>query len=113
MYMFGALYGTMAWQHQSGFNSASATPHESRMSGILSAWREAGKFAVIALLAGCATTFMKHPDFAAQSSSAHATLALVKGTHTRPQIEIPTAFTQLVPPGVRGTFAASLIIGYV
>ncbi len=111
MYMFGALYGTMAWQHQSGFNSASATPHESRMSGILSAWREAGKFAVIALLAGCAMTFMKHPDFAAQSSSAHATLALVKDAHTQAQMEIPIALTHLLPTGLRGMFAAILLMG--
>ena len=43
MYMFTAVYGTMAWQNASGYNSAPLTPHESRMGTILGRWREMGR----------------------------------------------------------------------
>ncbi len=111
MGMFAGFYGTMAWQHQSAFNSASATPHESRMGGILSGWRETGKGAVIALLAGCAMTYLHHPDFAAQSAAAHAELATITNARVHEQMEVPVALSHLLPGGLRGAFCAILLMG--
>lgn len=111
MGMFGGLYGTMAWQYQSAFNSAAATPHESRMGGVLSGWRDTGKGAVIALLAGCAMTFLHHPAFAAQSAAAHAELARISDARVHEQMEVPVALAYLLPAGLRGAFCAILLMG--
>ncbi|HSH92839.1 MAG TPA: hypothetical protein VK968_01700, partial [Roseimicrobium sp.] len=111
MGIFGGLYGTMAWQHQSAYNSASITPHESRMSGILSGWRETGKIAVIALLACCAMTYLNNPDFAVQSAGAHAELAGIQDARVQEQMQIPVALSHLLPNGLRGAFCAILLMG--
>ncbi len=42
-----AIYGIMAWQNSSAYNSAPLTPHEGRMGAVLSRWREMGKLAVV------------------------------------------------------------------
>lgn len=111
MGIFGGLYGTMAWQHQSAYNSASITPHESRMSGILSGWRETGKIAVIALLACCAMTYLQNPDFAIQSADAHAEIARIHDPRVQEQMQIPVALSHLLPNGLRGAFCAILLMG--
>ncbi|HKB89240.1 MAG TPA: sodium:proline symporter [Opitutaceae bacterium] len=111
MGMFGGLYATMAWQYQSSYNSASITPHESRMGGILSGWRETGKGAIIALLAVCGMTFLQHPDFAIQAASVHAEIARISDPQTREQMQIPIALSHLLPTGLRGAFCAILLMG--
>ncbi|MES2310313.1 MAG: sodium:proline symporter, partial [Verrucomicrobiota bacterium] len=42
MSVFVGVYGTMAWQNQSAYNSAAISAHESRMGNILGRWREMG-----------------------------------------------------------------------
>jgi solute:Na+ symporter, SSS family len=111
MGMFGSVYGTMAWQNQSGYNSASLNAHESRMGGILASWRSNGKAAVVVLLGLCGMTFLQHPDFAAQSASAHAALAHIADEHTRNQMQFPVALAHLLPVGVKGALCAILLMG--
>ena len=111
MGIFGGIYGTMAWQHQSAYNAASITPHESRMSGILSGWRETGKIAVIALLACCAMTYLQNPDFALQSAGAHAEIARIHDPRVQEQMQIPVALSHILPTGLRGAFCAILLMG--
>ncbi len=45
----GSIYGTMAWQNQSSYNSAPLTGHEGVMGGLLGRWRGLGQGAVITL----------------------------------------------------------------
>ena len=70
MTVFVGTYGTMAWQNSSAYNAAGATPHEARMGGLLGRWREAGKGAVVTLLAVAAITYLGHADFAQASTGA-------------------------------------------
>jgi SSS family solute:Na+ symporter len=105
------VYGTMAWQNNSAYNSAALTPHESRMSGILGRWREMGRTTVIALLAICALTFLSHPDFAAQAQGAVDQSAQLGDSHTREQMRVPIALAHLLPIGVKGALCAILLLG--
>ncbi len=105
------VYGTMAWQNNSAYNSAALTPHESRMSGILGRWREMGRTTVIALLAVCAMTFLTHPDFAAQSRGAVEQASHLADAHAREQMSIPIALAHLLPVGIKGALCAILLLG--
>jgi len=105
------VYGTMAWQNSSGFNAAARTPHTAVMGGLLGRWRDLGKGAVIALLAVCALTFLQHPDFAAASAGAHATIDSIVDSQTQSQMRVPVALNHLLPVGVLGVFASVLLLG--
>ncbi len=111
MGIFLNVYGTMAWQNQSAYNSASLTAHESRMGGILASWRGAGKAAVVVLLALCGMTYLQHPDFAVQAASVHAELSRIQDPQTREQMQIPVALSHLLPEGVKGALCAILLMG--
>lgn len=111
MGMFISVYGTMAWQNQSAFNSAAISAHESRMAGILSRWRELGKAAITPLLAVCAMTFLAHPQFAAQASGAHAEIARIADIKMQNQMTIPIGVEHMLPMGVRGALCVILLMG--
>jgi SSS family solute:Na+ symporter len=111
MGLFMSIYGTMAWQNASGYNSASLTPHESRMGGVLGRWRELGKVAVVTLLAVCAMTYLNHPDFAAQSAKAHQDIASISPQKIQDQMTVPVALSHLLPVGVRGALCVILLMG--
>ena len=110
---FLVIYGTGAWQHSSAYKSAAITPHASVMANILGRWRENGKGAVVTLLAVCAVTFLKHPDFAAQAMAAHAETAAITNIQIRSQMEVPIALAHFLPMGVKGLLCAILVMGIV
>jgi SSS family solute:Na+ symporter len=109
--LFASFYGTMAWQNASGYNAAGLSAHETRMGGILYSWREAGKNAVIMLLAICALTYLHHPDFAAQAAQVHIKVAQIASDQAREQMELPIAVATMLPIGVKGIFCAILLMG--
>lgn len=111
MALFSSFYGTMAWQNASGYNSAGLSAHENRMGGVLYSWREAGKSAVIMLLAISALTYLHHPAFAAQAAQVQAKVAQIANPQAREQMELPIAVATLLPAGVKGLFCAILLMG--
>ncbi|WPJ97256.1 hypothetical protein SH580_05985 [Coraliomargarita algicola] len=111
MAAFVNVYGTMAWQNQSAYNSAGLTAHENRMGSILGRWREFGKQALVYLLAMCAMTYMMHPDFLQESIQVNNALAMIPGENSQDQMRIPMAVSYLLPIGVKGAFCAILIMG--
>ncbi len=111
MGIFGGVYGTMAWQNASGYNSAALSPHEGRMGGLLGRWREMGKTVVVTLLAVCALTFMQHPDFAARSQTAHAVVSQIENSTIQQQMRMPIAVAYMLPLGVKGLLCAILLMG--
>lgn len=111
MATFAAVYGTMAWQNASAYNSAAITPHASVMGGILGRWRESGNVAVVTLLAVCAVTFLHHPDFAARAAVVHQEVRNIAGAQIQKQMEIPVALSHFLPAGIKGVLCAVLLMG--
>lgn len=111
MTMFVGVYGTMAWQNASAYNSAAITAHESRMAGILGRWREFGKNAVIVLLAICAVTFLRHPDFARESAMVPGVISRIPEHQIQEQMRVPIALSYLLPAGAKGVLCAVLLLG--
>ncbi len=111
MGIFGFVYGTMAWQNASAYNSAAFSPHESRMGSILGRWRDMGKAAVVTLLGICAVTFLHHPDFAAQAAVVNAMIGQIADPNVQEQMQSPIAIAHFLPVGVRGLLCAALLMG--
>ncbi len=107
----GSMYGTMAWQNQSAYNSAPLTAHEGVMGNLLGQWRGFGQAAVIVVLAVCAMTYLRDPAYAAKAVQVHADVARIDNPQTQEQMEIPIAITHFLPEGLRGALCAVLLLG--
>ena len=108
MVIWYAVYGRMAWQNASAYNSAGLTAHEGRMGAILTNWREMGKVAVITLLAMAALTYLHTAEGAAQVQH---DLDRISDRQAREQMTSPIALASLLPIGVKGAFCAILLMG--
>ena len=107
----GSIYGTMAWQNQSAYNSAPLTAHESVMGNLLGQWRQLGQAAVMTLLAICAMTYLHDQTYAAGAARVHAELSQITNAQTREEMEIPIALTHILPAGLRGALCTILLLG--
>lgn len=111
MGMFISVYGTMAWQNASAYNSAAISAHASVMGSILGRWREAGKGMCVTLLAICAVTFLHHPTFATQAATVHHVLDGISDAHVRSQMEVPVSLSNMLPMGIKGILCVVLLMG--
>jgi SSS family solute:Na+ symporter len=105
------IYGTMAWQNQSAYNSAPLNGHEARMGGLLGSLRGMGKGAVATLLGICAYTYLNNPAYAAGAAEVHATASRIANPQIQEQMTIPIAVTHILPPGLHGALCAVLLLG--
>ena len=105
------MYGRAAWQNAVNYSGAALTPHEGRMGGVLTSFREMGKSAVVVFLALAAVTYMHHADFSAGAAHVHDVVKQIANQHAREQMEAPIALANLLPIGVKGIFVAILLMG--
>lgn len=111
MSIFVWVYGTMAWQNASGYNSAALNAHESRMGIVLGRWRDMSRVVTVTLLAICAATFLAHADFAAAAAPAKEAIAGIADPQLRQQMSVPVALAHLLPIGIKGLLCAILLMG--
>ena len=104
-------YGRGAWQNAAGYGGSALTPHEGRMGGIITSFREMGKGAVVTFLALAAVTFLHHPAFAAGAAHVHELVSQISNKQEQEQMEAPIALATLLPIGVKGIFCAILFMG--
>jgi SSS family solute:Na+ symporter len=107
------IYGTMAWQNSHAFNSSAATPHDSRMGGLLSNWKAFGLSLVVTLLAACAVTYLNHPDYANGAAAVRNAAAKISDKNTAQQMLIPIALAHLLPVGIKGLVCAIIVMGVI
>ena len=110
MALFVNTYATMAWQNSHAFNSSAATPHESRMGGILGRWRAFASGVMVIVLAVCAMTYLSS---ATGHSTVAAALSGVSDPTTADQMRVPVALSHLLPAGVRGALLAVCLMGII
>ncbi|MCC6422128.1 MAG: hypothetical protein IT447_01505 [Phycisphaerales bacterium] len=107
--IFGAVYGTLAWQGSQGFNASAANPHEAKMGGILGRWRDFALRVMLILLAISAYTYMHHPDFAAGAAQVNHELSQIDNPQIQEQMRVPVALSHLLPIGIKGIFLAVMV----
>jgi SSS family solute:Na+ symporter len=105
------LYGTLATQNTQGFNAAARSPHESRMAGILGNWRLNTRIALLATIGTVAYTFLKHPDFLHASEQANKLVNSIENRQIQKQMTLSAALRYLLPPGIKGLFCSTMIMG--
>ncbi len=105
------IYGTMAWQNASGYNSAAWSAHEGRMGSLLGRWREMGKMAVVTLLGVCALTFLQPSRLCRAGRTGRGSRSPDSDAHVQEQMEMPIAIAHFLPAGVKGALCAIFLMG--
>jgi SSS family solute:Na+ symporter len=108
MGIWGTVYSTMAWQNNSGFNSAAASAHESRMGYILGTWRAFALSTAMFILAVASMTYLNQPEGAAVLKHR---LAAISDPQTAEQMALPIGLAQILPIGIKGVFVSIVLMG--
>lgn len=108
--LVGLVYTQMAWQGNQGFNSSAANPHEAKMGRILASWRGYAMGLMLTIVALGAYAFLHHPDFAARAAAVTAGLARIDQAQIQEQMRVPMALAHVLPIGIKGTFAALMLL---
>jgi len=103
-----SIYSTMAWQNSSGFNSAAASAHESRMGYILGTWRGFALVTAMLILAVASMTYLHQPEGAALVQQR---LSKIYDSQTAEQMSLPIGLAQVLPIGIKGIFISIVLMG--
>ena len=109
--VLGSIYGVMAWQGGHAFNSCAKNAHEAKMGAILGTWRNASKGVMVTLLAVCAITFLKHPDFAAGAAQVQEVLNKIADPQVQNQMRMPIAINLMLPIAIKGMLCSIMLFG--
>lgn len=103
--IFGTIYGTRAWQGNSGHNAAARTPHEAVLGGIISTWRGLVSGLVLILIPVCAYAIMHLPQFADIAGPVAGKLSAIGDPVLKSQMTVPLVLVEILPVGLMGLFA--------
>ncbi|MCX6986436.1 MAG: sodium:proline symporter [Lentisphaerae bacterium] len=109
--LVGGVYNVMAWQGGHAFNSCAKNAHEAKMGAILGTWRNFSKAVMVTLLAVCAITFLKHPDFAVQSAQVQEVLNKISDPQIQNQMRMPIAINYMLPIAIKGMLCSIMLFG--
>ena len=109
--MMGSVYGVMAWQGSHAFNSCAKNAHEAKMGAILGTWRGVTKGVMISLLAICAVTYLKHPDFASGAANIQEILNQISNPQIQTQMRMPLAINFMLPVAIKGMMCSIMLFG--
>src|SRR5688500_438287 len=108
--IFVNAYGWQSSQVGHGFRSAAINAHEQKMGAILGPWRNEVRTLMLTVLCICAIAFLHSPVGSAAVADA---LANVKGSALENQLRTPTALGHMLPPVIRGMFAAIMLFALI
>jgi solute:Na+ symporter, SSS family len=108
--IFVNAYGWQSSQVGHGFRSAAINAHEQKMGAILGPWRNEVRTLMLTVLCICAIAFLATPH---GSSAVADALSHVKGTALENQLRTPTALGHMLPPVIRGMFAAIMLFALI
>ena len=106
------VYGTMAFQNTAGFNAAARNAHELRMASMLGNWRLNVRILLLLSITTIAFAFLKHPSFPA-GAQAQQVIAGISDPQVQKQMRITIALRYLLPPGLRGLFCSTMVMGLI
>ncbi len=107
------FYGMRAWQGDQGYNAAAKNAHEARMANILNGWRFRVLMLVTVVLPVAIRTLLHHPAYAAETAGLRETLDGLATNALQSEIRTPAATALLLPTGLLGLFAASMLGAFI
>ena len=102
MYVFFNIYMFRVWQGAQGYNAAAKTPHEARMAGIISQWREQLQTLLLLMIPIGVYTLMHHANFSEQAAAVQQTVDAIGDVTIQKQMLVPIAITKILPVGLMG-----------
>jgi SSS family solute:Na+ symporter len=111
--VFGMIYNARSWQGNSGFNAAAKTPHEAQMAGIIGSWRSFAIGLCLLLIPLAAYAVLHLPKFAVMAAPIHAQIAAITDPQIQKQMIVPLFLANVLPVGIMGLFAASIVAGSI
>ncbi|MBC7782609.1 MAG: sodium:proline symporter [Burkholderiales bacterium] len=110
--IFVSAYGWQSSQVGHGFRSAAINAHEQKMGAILGPWRNEVRTLMLSVLGICVFTYMHHPNFAAGAAATTESLSGLSDSLAK-QMQAPAALGHMLPPVIRGMFAAIMLFALV
>lgn len=107
------FYGMRAWQGDQGYNAAAKNAHEARMANILNGWRFRVLMLITVVLPVAIRTLMHHPAYAAETAGLTETLGALSTAALQSEVRTPAATALLLPTGLLGLFAASMLGAFI
>jgi len=107
--MVYAYYTYMAWQGSSGYYCAAKSPHEQKMSSIISLWRTIPINIMILVLPVAVFALLRMPEFAQKAAVINRIIGHIGNTNVQNEMRVPIAMSQFLPVGVKGLLATIIL----
>ncbi len=114
--LFGGIYAMRAWQGTAGYGAAAINPHEARMSGVIAGFKNAQLNNLFIVMGVFLYLFMCHSNFATNSTIVNNVLQSIShdpANKLRSQVTIAAGLGQVLPLGLLGAFAASMLGAFI
>lgn len=109
----GYVYGVLSWQGTQAYNVSAKSAHEAKMGQVLTNWRDFPRNLLLLFVPIVAYTVMNHADFSAIATHVNSSLEGVQSEPIRSQLRIPLVLTQMLPAGLFGAFAATMLAAFI
>lgn len=114
---FTSIYAARAWQGSSGYSGAALTPHEAKMSSIISSWRELIKAILFLFIPICCFTILNSPDLSPRFNEiaelSRSAIAAIDDPQLQKQFRVTVVFMHLLPTGMVGLFTAVMLAAMI
>jgi SSS family solute:Na+ symporter len=107
------IYGYNAWQGSQSYNYSAISPHEARMAGILTGWRNYITNVFLFFVPVCIFTVLHGSGYTLSAEQINSDLASIADPQVRGQLSVPVGLMRLLPIGAVGLLCASFIAGNI
>ena len=107
--LFGAFYGVMVWQGNSGYGSAAKTPHEAVMSNVIGSWRGMASAMCMIVVPMAVYAFLHLDKYGADAVAVKEAIAACGDARIQAQMTVPITMSHLLPSGLFGLFVAVIL----
>ena len=110
---FKIAYNTCGLQPSQNYNTSARSPHEAKMSKLLSDWRNQVMYLATALMPIAAYVLLHSTIDPAPAEATRATLAAIQDPQIAESMTVPVAMSNVLPPGVVGMFVVVILAAAV
>jgi SSS family solute:Na+ symporter len=104
--ILGLIFNRLSWQGTQAYNSSAKTPHEAKMAGVLSSFRQMAFLYSLVLIPLVAYLIMHHPEYTEQAKTVTEKLSPISNAQVRDQLLVPMTMLLYLPIGLVGAFVA-------
>lgn len=107
----GYFYWRLSWQGNQAYNSSAKSAHDSKMSRMLSTWRESVLYFAFFFIPICVFVILHHQNYQSVATEVNRTLNIIStdsANQLRIQMTVPIALSKILPMGVLGAFCAAM-----